>query len=49
VMPGTGASQKELFTGRESETAVTRSPLTALGRQAAREYNQLPELRRASS
>lgn len=49
VMPGTGASQKELFTGRESETAVTRSPLTALGRRAAREYNQLPELRRASS
>jgi NAD(P)-dependent dehydrogenase (short-subunit alcohol dehydrogenase family) len=49
VMPGTGASQKELFTGRESETAVTRSPLTALGRRAAREYNQLPEVRHTSS
>jgi short-subunit dehydrogenase len=49
LMPGTGASQKELFTGRESETTITRSPLTALGRRAAREYNQLPELRRASS
>jgi short-subunit dehydrogenase len=49
IMPGTGASQKERFTGSESETTITRSPLTALGRQAAREYNQIPELRRASS
>jgi hypothetical protein len=48
-MPGTGATQKERFTGHESETAVTRSPLTALGRKAAREYNQLPKLRRAHS
>lgn len=29
--------------GHESETALTRSPLTALGRQAARKFNQVRE------
>jgi hypothetical protein len=28
--------------GRDSETAVTRSPITALGRSAARKFNQEP-------
>jgi hypothetical protein len=29
--------------GHESQSAVTRSPLTALGRRAARRYNQMEE------
>jgi len=43
VMPGTGSREPHRFTGKESETAVTRSFLTALGRSAGRELNQHPE------
>src|SRR5262249_50742983 len=35
-----GVRPTEKKAGRESESAVTRSPLTALGRRAARRYNQ---------
>jgi NAD(P)-dependent dehydrogenase (short-subunit alcohol dehydrogenase family) len=42
VMPGTGTDSKERFRGRESETPVTRSPLTNLGKRASREYLQQP-------
>jgi hypothetical protein len=34
---GAGAEKK---TGRQSQTTVTRSPLTMLGRRAALRYNQ---------
>ena len=30
--------------GYESQSLVTRSPLTALGKQAAKRYNQLGEI-----
>jgi hypothetical protein len=36
-----GSSQKK--TGKESQSAVTRSPLTALGERAARRFNQTGE------
>ncbi len=39
-MPGTGSTSKERYLGKESESAITRSPLTALGRKAASELNQ---------
>ncbi len=42
VIPGTGNESKERFRGRESETPVTRSPLTTLGKRASREYLQHP-------
>jgi short-subunit dehydrogenase len=35
-----GVRPVEKKKGRESESAITRSPLTALGRRAARRYNQ---------
>ncbi|MFB3815255.1 MAG: SDR family NAD(P)-dependent oxidoreductase [Terriglobales bacterium] len=34
---------RERHTGKESETAVTQSFITALGRRAAEEFNQFPE------
>lgn len=37
-----GATEKKL--GRESQSAVTRSPLTALGKRAARRYNQSEQI-----
>ena len=40
ALPNAGVSGRERHLGRESETAVTRSFLTALGRKAARELNQ---------
>ena len=43
LMPGTGSRDPHRFTGKESETAVSRSFLTALGRCAGRELNQHPE------
>jgi short-subunit dehydrogenase len=43
LMPGTGNRDPHRFTGKESETAVSRSFLTALGRSAGRELNQHPE------
>jgi short-subunit dehydrogenase len=42
-MPGTGNRDPHRFTGKESETAVSRSFLTGLGRAAGRELNQHPE------
>ncbi|HEX8925407.1 MAG TPA: SDR family NAD(P)-dependent oxidoreductase [Terriglobales bacterium] len=41
-MPGTGNASKERFRGYQSESAITRSPLTALGRRAAEQLNQRP-------
>jgi NAD(P)-dependent dehydrogenase (short-subunit alcohol dehydrogenase family) len=41
ALPSGGDGSPEARTGRESETAFTRSALTALGREAARRYNQL--------
>lgn len=43
VLPGTGATSKERHRGKESRTAISESPLTALGRRPAREFNQHPE------
>jgi short-subunit dehydrogenase len=43
LLPGTGSRDPHSFTGKESETAVTRSFLTALGRSAGCELNQHPE------
>ncbi len=34
------------YTGYESETPLTQSPITALGQQAAQEYNELPTAER---
>ena len=42
-MPGTGSSEQQRFTGKESETAVSRSFLTKLGRMAGRDLNQHPD------
>jgi short-subunit dehydrogenase len=42
-MPGTGSHDPHRFTGKESETSVSRSFLTALGRAAGRDLNQHPE------
>jgi short-subunit dehydrogenase len=42
-MPGTGSRDPHRFTGKESETPVSRSFLTGLGRSAGRELNQHPE------
>jgi hypothetical protein len=42
-MPGTGSRDSHRFAGKESETPVTRSFLTKLGRSAGRELNQHPE------
>lgn len=43
VMPGTGSRDHQRFSGKESETAVSRSFLTSLGRSAGRALNQHPE------
>jgi hypothetical protein len=43
VMPGTGSREPQRYTGKESETPVSRSFLTALGRSAGRDLNQHPE------
>jgi short-subunit dehydrogenase len=42
-MPGTGNRDQRRFTGKESETAISRSFLTGLGRSAGRDLNQHPE------
>jgi len=42
LMPGTGNASKERFRGHQSESAITRSSLTALGRKAAAQLNQRP-------
>ena len=41
LLPDAEGTSQEAKTGRQSQSAVTRSPLTALGRRAARRYNQL--------
>lgn len=43
VMPGTGSRSPQRFTGKESESRVTRSLVTIAGRKAGRELNQHPE------
>lgn len=42
-LPGTGSDARQRFTGKESETAISRSFLTKLGREAGRQLNQHPE------
>jgi short-subunit dehydrogenase len=42
VLPGTGADEKTRLLGRESESAISRSRLTELGKRASREYLQNP-------
>ncbi len=41
-LPGTGSHLPQRYTGKESESLVTRSFLTRAGRKAAHEYNQHP-------
>jgi short-subunit dehydrogenase len=41
MLPDAGGEPTEKKTGSESETAVTRSPLTALGQRAARRWNEV--------
>jgi short-subunit dehydrogenase len=40
LLPTSDEQGQERHTGRESETVVTRSPLTGLGQKAADEYNE---------
>ncbi|HKC72116.1 MAG TPA: SDR family NAD(P)-dependent oxidoreductase [Terriglobales bacterium] len=40
ILPQAEGRDRDRHLGRESETPLTRSPLTALGRKAARELNQ---------
>lgn len=42
VMPNAEGGDEQRHLGKESETAVTRSALTALGRKAGQELNQSP-------
>ena len=42
VLPGTGADDKSRHRGHESESAISRSRLTELGKRAGREYLQTP-------
>src|SRR5512146_1012563 len=42
VLPGTGAEDKSRHRGHESESAISRSRLTELGKRASREYLQTP-------
>lgn len=42
IMPGTGAEDKSRRRGHESESALSRSPLTELGKRASRELLQTP-------
>ena len=41
LLPDAQRGSKQKKPGRESQSAVTRSPLTALGQRAARRYNQV--------
>jgi short-subunit dehydrogenase len=47
VMPGTGSGNKERHSGKQSETAISQSFLTKLGRDAGQRLHQYPEQRRA--
>jgi NAD(P)-dependent dehydrogenase (short-subunit alcohol dehydrogenase family) len=42
VMPGTGSERKERFEGRDSESTISRSRLTELGKRASRDLLQHP-------
>jgi len=44
LLPDAAGPAEEKRRGRESESAVTRSPLTTLGRHAARRYNQTGQI-----
>jgi hypothetical protein len=41
LLPGPGGIGQQRATGKQSESAISQSPLEALGRAAARELNQL--------
>ncbi|MFB3917110.1 MAG: SDR family NAD(P)-dependent oxidoreductase [Terriglobales bacterium] len=43
ILPGTGSTSQERHTGKESESAVSNSLLTKLGRKAGEELHQYPE------
>jgi hypothetical protein len=43
LLPDAEGASSQKKPGRESQSAVTRSPLTALGKRAARRYNQTGE------
>lgn len=43
VLPGTGSTVQDRHTGKESESGVSNSLLTALGRKAGEELHQYPE------
>jgi hypothetical protein len=40
LLPTSNEQGQERYAGRESETPVTKSPLTSLGQQAAEDYNE---------
>ena len=44
LLPNAEGGSTEKKAGHESQTAVTRSPLTALGKRAAKRYNQLGDI-----
>jgi short-subunit dehydrogenase len=44
LLPNAEGGSTQRKTGRDSQSVVTRSPLTALGRRAAKRYNQLGEI-----
>jgi hypothetical protein len=46
-MPGTGNPNRERHSGKQSETAISQSFLTSLGRTAGQHLHQYPEERRA--
>lgn len=41
LLPTSGSQGTQAYSGKESETPITRSPLTALGQQATRANNEL--------
>jgi short-subunit dehydrogenase len=43
LLPGADTANKERLRGKETETSITRSPLTALGRMEGRKLHQYPE------
>jgi NAD(P)-dependent dehydrogenase (short-subunit alcohol dehydrogenase family) len=46
LMPGTGSENKERFLGRDSESPLSQSPLTSLGKRASRDLHQQPAVTR---
>jgi short-subunit dehydrogenase len=47
VMPGTGSINKKRHSGKQTQTAISQSFLTRLGRSAGQRLHQYPEERRA--